>query len=59
MSAPKSKPPATVSLADEEAVRRILVDTLFGLVARSVFDGEGILIASRLPRSREDPYWRG
>ena len=31
MSAPKSKPPATVSLADEEAVRRILVDTLFGL----------------------------
>jgi len=33
MSATTSQSPATVSLADEEAVRRILVDTLFGLWA--------------------------
>jgi len=28
-------PSTTVSLADEEAVRRILVDTLFGLLRQS------------------------
>jgi uncharacterized protein (TIGR00730 family) len=33
MSVATSPAPATVSLADEEAVRRILVDTLFGLWA--------------------------
>ena len=33
MSTEKSQTPATVSLADEEAVRRILIDTLFGLWA--------------------------
>jgi hypothetical protein len=33
MSTAPSRTPATVSLADEEAVRRILVDTLFGLWA--------------------------
>ena len=33
MSTTPSHTPTTVSLADEEAVRRILVDTLFGLWA--------------------------
>ena len=33
MSTTSSHTPSTVSLADEEAVRRILVDTLFGLWA--------------------------
>ena len=33
MSTAPSETPATVSLAEEEAVRRILVDTLFGLWA--------------------------
>ena len=33
MSTAPSKTPPTVSLADEEAVRRILIDTLFGLWA--------------------------
>jgi hypothetical protein len=33
MSSTPSHTPNTVSLADEEAVRRILVDTLFGLWA--------------------------
>jgi hypothetical protein len=33
MSTAPSQMPTTVSLADEEAVRRILVDTLFGLWA--------------------------
>lgn len=33
MNAPKANKPTTVSLADEEGVKRILVDTLFGLWA--------------------------
>jgi hypothetical protein len=33
MSSPSSLTPNTVSLADEDAVRRILVDPLFGLWA--------------------------
>jgi len=35
MSTAPSHSPTTVSLADEEAVRRILVDTLFGLLRQS------------------------
>ena len=37
MSAAPPGLPATVSLADEEAVRRILVDTLFGFWRQSTF----------------------
>ena len=33
MSSAPSETPTTVSLADEEAVKRILIDTLFGLWA--------------------------
>ena len=42
-------PSTTVSLADEEAVRRILVDTLFGLWAT-------VNNLSRLRPSRHDRY---
>ena len=49
MSTAPSHSPTTVSLTDEEAVRRILVDALFGLWAT-------INNLSRLRPSRHDRY---
>ena len=49
MSTAPSRTPATVSLADEEAVRGILVDTLFGLWAT-------VNNLTRLRPSRHDRY---
>src|SRR6516165_537478 len=49
MGTAPSHSPTTVSLADEEAVRRILVDTLFGLWAT-------VNNLSRLRPSRHDRY---
>jgi hypothetical protein len=49
MSTRPADTPTTVSLADEEAVRRILVDTLFGLWAT-------INNLTRLRPSRRDRY---
>src|SRR6516225_5632356 len=49
MSTAPSHSPTTVSLADEEAVKRILVDTLFGLWAT-------VNNLSRLRPSRHDRY---
>jgi hypothetical protein len=49
MSTAPSQTPATVSLADEEAVKRILVDTLFGLWAT-------VNNLTRLRPSRQERY---
>ena len=49
MSTAPSHSPTTVSLADEEAVKRILVDTLFGLWAT-------VNNLSRLRPSRHERY---
>ena len=49
MSTTPSHAPTTVSLADEEAVRRILIDTLFGLWAT-------VNNLTRLRPSRHDRY---
>jgi hypothetical protein len=47
MSTAPSETPATVSLADEEAARRILVDTLFGLWADGQQPDPSASIAAR------------
>src|SRR5215472_14398728 len=49
MSTPPSQTPTTVSLADEEAVKRILVETIFGLWA-------AVNNLTRLRPSRREHY---